>query len=47
MVNGNMTTTVSCSLLITSRRTTNHGMEIQGMSIGEMILELTLDKGHN
>ena len=44
LVYGNMTTIVSCSLLIPSRSLTDHGKDIQGMSIGEMIMDLGLEK---
>ena len=43
LVNGNMTTTVSCSLLIPSRSTTDHSKDMTGMSIGVVALDLTLD----
>ena len=43
MVPGNMTTTVSCSLLIYSRSTTGHSNDIQGMSIGAVVRDLFLE----
>ena len=43
VVNGNMTTTVSCSLLIPSRSTTDHSKDIMGMSIGIVVMGLSLD----
>jgi hypothetical protein len=47
LVAGNMTTTVSCSLLIPSRSTTDHSKDIQGMSIGIVTMHLTLDMVHH
>jgi hypothetical protein len=42
LVNGNMTTTVSCSLLIPSRNTTDHSKDMVGMSGGEIHMGLGL-----
>jgi hypothetical protein len=45
LVAGNMTTTVSFSLLILSKSTTDQKKDIVGISFGEMILVLGLDTG--
>ena len=46
LVRGNMTTTVSCSLLIPSRSTTDHSKDIVDMSFGRVIMDHTLDLDH-
>jgi hypothetical protein len=43
LVTGNMTTTVSFSLLIYSRSTTDHSKDIQGMSVGLVMKDLGLE----
>ena len=43
MVNFNMTTTVSCSLLITLRSITDQSKDIADMSCGIVIGDLTLE----
>jgi hypothetical protein len=43
LVNGNMTTTVSCSLLIPSKSTTDHSQDMVGMSVGIVFMDLNLD----
>ena len=43
LVAGNMTTTVSFSLLIYSRSTTDHSKDIMGMSIGLVMKDLSLE----
>ena len=43
LVNGNMTTIVSCSLLIPSRSITGHSKDIKGMSIGIVLMDHALE----
>jgi hypothetical protein len=43
LVAGNMTTTVSCSLLIPSRSTTDHSKSMMGMSLGTVPMDHGLD----
>jgi hypothetical protein len=47
LVAGNMTTTVSCSLLIPSKSTTDNSKDMVGMSIGKVVMDLTLDMVHH
>jgi hypothetical protein len=47
LVAGNMTTTVSCSLLIPSTSTMDRRKDIAGMSIGVVTEDLTLEMVHH